>query len=75
MIRDYSKFKVNNKYYSGSEKKIGITVNGEDYIIKFQTKEDFNVRYNHISEYIGSQIFGFLGFNVQSVMLGYYKGN
>lgn len=75
MIRDYSKFKVNNKYYSGSEKKIGITVNGEDYIVKFQTKEDFNVRYNHISEYIGSQIFGFLGFNVQSTMLGYYKGD
>ena len=35
---DYSHFPLNNKLYSGAEKKIGITIEHEDYIVKFQKK-------------------------------------
>lgn len=70
---DYSGYPVNNKIYSGAERKIGVTVGAEDYIIKFQKKERFGTRNNHISEYLGCRIIKSLGFNVQEVYLGTYK--
>lgn len=70
---DYSSYPVNKKIYSGAERKIGITVGTEDYIIKFQKKERFGTRNNHISEYLGCRIIKSLGFNVQEVYLGTYK--
>jgi hypothetical protein len=70
---DYSSYPVNKKIYSGAERKIGVTVGTEDYIIKFQKKERFGTRNNHISEYLGCRIIKSLGFNVQEVYLGTYK--
>ena len=33
---DFSDYERSDKFYGGSEKKIGITVDGHDYMIKFQ---------------------------------------
>lgn len=74
MVKDFSKYKSNNKYYSGSERKIGITIGENNYIVKFQKKDELDKRFNHVSEYIGSQIFSILGFNVQETYLGTYNG-
>ena len=70
---DFSKFKINGKYYGGSERKIGITINLLDYIVKFQKITEFGLRNNHICEYIGCEIFRLLGFKTQEVILGTYK--
>lgn len=71
---NYSTYKKNNKIYTGAEKKIGITIDNEDYIIKFRKKTRFGVRNNHISEYIGCRIFSALEINVQETYLGTYEG-
>ena len=71
---DFTKYKRSNTFYGGSEKKIGIIVEGHEYMLKFQKKTPFGMRNNHISEYIGSHIFGLLGFDVQETHLGTYKG-
>jgi hypothetical protein len=69
---DYTKYTVNKKLYTGAEKKIGITINDEDFIIKFQKHTRFGRRNNHISEYIGCKIFESLDISVQEVYLGTY---
>lgn len=33
---DFSEYELNGKYYGGSERKEGITIDDEDYMIKFQ---------------------------------------
>lgn len=71
---DFSNYATNTIYYGGSEKKVGITVDGKKYMLKFRKKTAFGARKNHISEYIGSRIFGLLGFDVQETYLGTYKG-
>ena len=71
---EYSRFPRNEKYYSGAERKFGITVGVEEYIIKFRKKERFGVRNNHISEYLGCRIIENLEFDVQKAYLGTYKG-
>lgn len=71
---DYSKYKPTDTYYSGSEKKIGIKIDSSEYMLKFQKKTAFGLRFNHISEYLGSHIFELLGFDVQQTYLGTYKG-
>ena len=71
---EYGKFPINDKHYSGAERKIGLTVGDEDYIIKFRKKTRFGTRNNHISEYLGCRIFEVFGFNVQKTYLGTYKG-
>lgn len=71
---DFSKYKQTDTYYAGSEKKIGIAVDGVEYMLKFQKKTPFGNRFNHISEYLGSHIFALLGFSVQATALGLYKG-
>ena len=38
---DFSEYKINKKFYGGSEKKIGITIDGSDYMIKFQKNTVF----------------------------------
>jgi hypothetical protein len=70
---DYSHFPLNNKLYSGAEKKIGITIGHEDYIVKFQKKTAHGFRNNHISEYLGCRIMQSMGFDVQEVYLGTFK--
>lgn len=69
---DFSKYKSSGKFYGGSEKKLGIIIDGSDYMLKFQKKTAFGVRNNHISEYIGSHIFDIAGFKTQETHLGYY---
>jgi len=71
---EYSNFEKNNKIYSGTEKKIGVTINSDDYIIKFQKQTRFGLRNNHISEYIGCKIFESLKINVQEAVLGTFEG-
>lgn len=71
---DFTKFKLSNKQYGGSERKIGITDGKDFYMIKFRKKSDFGLKYNHVSEFIGSHIFELLGFNVHKTVLGYYIG-
>ncbi|MEA3424279.1 MAG: HipA domain-containing protein [Bacillota bacterium] len=71
---EYSIFPRNNKIYSGAEKKIGIVINDEDFIIKFRKKTRFGIRNNHISEYLGCRIIESLNISVQKVYLGTYEG-
>lgn len=71
---DFSNWPVNDRYYSGSEKKLGITIRDNHYILKFQKQTAFGMRFNHISEYIGSHIFELLGVKAQETCLGTYKG-
>lgn len=71
---EYNLFPKNNKLYSGAERKIGITIDQEDYIIKFRKKTRFGIGNNHISEYLGSNIFAHLGINVQEAYVGTYNG-
>lgn len=72
---DFSNYNKTKTYYGGSERKIGILVNGREFMLKFQKYNNFGEKiYNHISEYIGSHIFEILGFEVQETFLGIYKG-
>lgn len=71
---DFSKYPKSNNYYGGSERKFGIIIDNCEYMLKFQKKEMFTKRCNHICEYLGSHIFELLGFNVQETFLGSYNG-
>lgn len=72
--QDFSRRALSGRYYGGSERKIGIIIDGSYYMIKFQKKTAFGRRNNHISEFIGSHIFALLGFCAQETYLGFYKG-
>lgn len=74
MAIDYSNYEINNKFYNGSDKKIGISIHGDNYMIKFREKEGDKLLFNHVSEYLGSHIFSILGIEAQEAFLGYYKG-
>lgn len=71
---DFSGYELNGKYYGGSERKEGITIDGEDYMIKYQKHTAFGKRNNHISEFIGSHIFELCGFQAHKTYLGYRDG-
>lgn len=71
---DYTEFEKTDKMYSGAERKIGIRVGSEDFIIKFPKKERFMIRNNHISEYLGCRIIASMDYAVQETYLGTYKG-
>lgn len=71
---DFSKNRLSYKSYGGSEKKIGIYIDDDLYMIKFQKKTAFGVRFNTISEYLGSHIYQMLGFDCQNTYLGTYNG-
>ena len=71
---DFSEYNLNGKYYSGSERKEGISIDGEDYMIKFQKQTAFGKRNNHVSEFIGSHIFELCGFEAHKTYLGYRDG-
>ena len=71
---DFSEYELNGKYYGGSERKKGISVDGENYMIKFQKHTAFGKRNNHVSEFIGSHIFEICGFETHKTYLGYRHG-
>lgn len=74
-IIDFSSCQQTNTYYGGSERKLGILVDGIEFMLKFPKLDAFeNVRTNHISEYIGSHIFALLGMPAQETHLGTYRG-
>ena len=70
---DYSQYPLSGKMYGGSEKKIGILIDNEKYIVKFQKDSMTGLRFNHVSEYLGSHIFSLLGFDAQETYLGTYN--
>ena len=71
---DFSKYTKNERIYTGSEEKFGITIDQQYYILKFQKNSENGLLNNHISEHIGSSIFNLLGEEAQMTSLGYYQG-
>ncbi len=70
---DFSDCKLSGKYYGGSERKLGIIWNGDDYMLKFQKQTAFGRRNNHISEYLGSHVFELCEFSAHKTFLGYWN--
>lgn len=68
---DFSGYELSGKYYGGSEKKLGIIIAGDNYMLKFQKQTAFGKRNNHISEFIGSHIFEICGFKTHKTYLGF----
>lgn len=73
MLFDFSNYPISDKEYGGSEKKLGILIDGQYYMLKFQKKTVFDLRFNHVSEYLGCHIFSMLGFDSQETYLGTYN--
>ncbi len=73
-MRDFSVYSKNDRIYTGSEEKFGITIDREYYIVKFQKNSETGLLNNHISEHIGSNIFNLIGESAQLTMLGKYNG-
>ena len=71
---DYSKYPDSGRFYSGAERKKSILINDNAYIVKFQKNSRDGLRFNHISEYLGSHIFSLLGIEAQETQLGLYNG-
>ena len=70
---DFTNYPKTNIWYGGSERKQGIIIDNQDYMLKFQKVDPFSLKYNHISEFLGSHIFSLLGFKVQDTILGTYQ--
>ena len=72
-MKDYSRYTDGNRYYSGAERKKSILINEKPYLVKFQKNSREGLRFNHVSEYLGSHIFALLGIETQETFLGTYK--
>ena len=72
-MKDYSRYPDGNRYYSGAERKKSILINEKPYLVKFQRNSREGLRFNHVSEYLGSHIFALLGIKTQETFLGTYK--
>lgn len=71
---DFSRCQDSNRFYDGSERKKGILVDGHPYIIKFRKNSKDGLRFNHISEYVGSHLFQLAGILCHETYLGTYCG-
>jgi len=71
---DYCRFPKSNRFYTGAEKKLGILIKNKPYFVKFRKNSPEGLRYNHVSEHIGSKIFSILGVQAQETELGLYDG-
>lgn len=71
---DFSKYPTSGRFYSGSERKIGILIGNAEWILKYQYNDGLKIRYNHISEHIGSSVFRSIGIDAQETELGTYNG-
>lgn len=74
MMRDFSRCQLSTKYYTGAERKLGIVIKNENYIMKFRRNSPRGLTYNHVSEYVGSHIFELAGIETQQTWLGVYQG-
>lgn len=74
MIKDFSKCASSGKFYTGAERKKGIRLKGEDYIVKFRKSSPAGLTFNHVSEYLGCHIFEMTGIATQETWLGTYQG-
>lgn len=77
---DFSKATEELNNYRGSEKKKTLIYNNKKYLVKFPDpirEKNKNISYinNAFSEYIGSNIFKIVGFEVQNTILGTYNYN
>ena len=71
---DFTSASIDPVFYGGSERKTGVVIDGQRFIMKFQTKSEFGPRFNHVSEHLGSEIFSLLGIPSQQTELGTYRG-
>ncbi len=69
---DFTNYPLSLRSYGGSEKKLGILIDDFPYMLKFQKATVFGLRFNHISEYLGSRIYQMLGIPCQITYLGQY---
>ena len=76
---DFNDFQQNQRLYGGTAgRKMGITYNGKDYLLKFpgnlkeQQLKNINLSYSNspIREYIGSKIYELIGLPVHNTILG-----
>lgn len=74
MAISFDRYPLSGRYYGGSEKKLGILINGEPYMLKFPKKLLIGRIYSHISEHLGSCIYSLLGIDAQETILGTYHG-
>ena len=82
-IADFNGYEQNQKMYGGTAgRKMGISYNGKDYILKFpgnlkgQGMKNIRLIYSNspVCEYIGSKIYEILGFPVHETILGERNG-
>ena len=82
-MADFNGYEQNQRMYGGTAgRKMGISYNGKDYILKFpgnlRDQEMKNIRLSYsnspVCEFIGSQIYGLLGFSVHETILGERNG-
>lgn len=80
---DFNSYEQNARMYGGTAgRKIGITYEGKNYILKFpgnlreQHMKNIQLSYSNspVCEYIGSQIYSMLGFQVHETILGTRNG-
>lgn len=80
---DFNRFVQNQRMYGGTAgRKMGIVYKGKNYILKFpgnlkeQKMKNIQLSYSNspVCEYIGSQIYGLLGFPVHDTVLGVRNG-
>lgn len=67
---DYSRYASSGRYYTGAERKKGILIDGEAYIVKYAKDSPEGMTYSHVSEYLGSHLFEHVGIATQKTMLG-----
>lgn len=80
---DFTEYKQNIRVYGGAAgRKLGIVMDGENYIVKFpgnlkeKDLKTVNLSYSNspISEYIGSHVYEIIGIPVHETKLGFYNG-
>lgn len=79
-LYNFDKYPQNDKVYGGaSGRKVGITINGEDYLIKYPGNlkdrglKNIELSYSNspLSEFLGSQIYKIIGIPVHDTYLGF----
>ena len=79
-LEDFNIYRQNQRMYGGTAgRKMGITCNGRDYLLKFpgnlkeQQMKNINLSYSNspVCEYIGSKIYELIGISVHRTTLGF----